>query len=192
MAINPNAAPGADAANTANPAPTPQPARRRRIAAALLALTFAAGGVFGVFGVFGVAAVKAHDAPAADAARAASSGLAAASAMDPALQRMFMALATSVLSSFAANPAKGSLDGFDPGPALESTVKTVLASRELHTAIDRLVDQAGRGVEGGAADAVSPEMRALMKAALSGAVSMARNEIARELAGPQAAPVLNP
>ena len=189
MAINPNAAPGADAANTANPAPTPQPARRRRIAAALLALTFAAGGVFGVFGV---AAVKAHDAPAADAARAASSGPAAASAMDPALQRMFMALATSVLSSFAANAAKGSLDGFDPGPALESTVKTVLASRELHTAIDRLVDQAGRGVEGGAADAVSPEMRALMKAALSGAVSMARNEIARELAGPQAAPVLNP
>ena len=68
----------------------------------------------------------------------------------------------------------------------------VLASRELHTAIDRLVDQAGRGVEGSAADAVSPEMRALMKAALSGAVSMARNEIARELAGPQAAPVLNP
>ena len=105
---------------------------------------------------------------------------------------MFMALATSVLTNFAASAAKGSLDGFDPGPALESTLKAALTSRELQTALDRLVDQAGRGVDGAAADGVSPEMRTLMRAALSGAVSMARNEIARELAGTPAAPVLNP
>ncbi len=183
MAMNLNAAP---AANTANTALTPQTARPRRIAAALLALTFAAGSWFSV------AAVNAHDAPVADASRPALPKPAAASALDPALQRMFMALATSVLSSFAANAAKGSLDGFDPGPVLESTLKTVLSSRELHTAIERMVDQAGTGADNTAADGVSPEMRALMKAALSGAVSMARNEIVRELAGPQAAPVLNP
>lgn len=186
MAMNANAAPAASVANAANTARTSPAARPRRIAAALLALTFAAGSGFGV------AAVNAHDAPVADAAHPASSRPAAVTALDPALQRMFMALATSVLSSFAANAAKGSLDGFDPGPALESTLKTVLSSRELHTAIDRMVDQAGSGVDNTAADGVPPEMRALMKAALSGAVSMARNEMARELAAPQAAPVLNP
>lgn len=171
-----------------------------RVAAALLALLLGAGSVFGGAAVYAQAAsagapaaASANTAPVTAApANTASATAAPAPALDPALQHMLMALATSVLTNFAVSASKGSLDGFDPGPALESTLKTVLASRELHTAIDRLVDQAGRGVEGSAADGVSPEMRALMRAALSGAVSMARNQIARELAGPQAAPALNP
>ena len=157
----------------------------RRIAAALFALSLAAGSVFGG------AAVYAQSAAAGGTAATVSTP-APATALDPALQRMFMALAAAVLTNFAASAAKGSLDGFDPGPALESTLKTALSSRELQTALDRLVDQAGRGVDGATADGVSPEMRALMKAALSGAVSMARNEIAREWAATPAAPVRNP
>ena len=165
--------------NTYRMTPAPTPAARR-IAAALFALSLGAGGVFG-----GTTAY----AQTASAGASTATVPATASAFDPALQRMFMALATSVLTNFAASAATGSLDGFDPGPALESALKTALSSRELQTAVDRLVDQAGRGVDGAAADGVSPEMRASMKAALSGTVSMARNEIARELAGPPAAPV---
>lgn len=100
-------------------------------------------------------------------------------AIDPALQRMFMTLATALVANFAASAARGSLDGFDPAPMLEGALKNALASRELNALLDRMVDQAGTGPD---ANAMSPEMRALVKTALAGAVSMARAEIARELA----------
>ena len=171
-----------------------QPPAPRRIAATLFALSLAAGSVFGGAAACAQSASGGPFTATVPTGTVPTTATAAApaTALDPALRRMFMALATSVLTNFAASAAKGSLDGFDPGPALESTLKAALTSRELQTALDRLVDQAGRGVDGAAADGVSPEMRTLMRAALSGAVSLARNEIARELAGTPAAPVLNP
>ena len=96
-----------------------------------------------------------------------------------------MTLATSVLTSFAANAAKGSLEGFDPGPAIEAAFRSALASRDINAAVERLVDQAGRSADGGAV--VPPEMRALLKTALSGVVALARSEIAREFSNPAAA-----
>jgi hypothetical protein len=109
-------------------------------------------------------------------------------AVDPALQRMFMALATALVANFATNAARGSLDGFDPAPMLEGALKNALGSRELNSLLDRMVDQAGTGPD---TAAMSPEMRALVKTALAGAVSMARAEITREFA-PAAAPATQP
>jgi hypothetical protein len=109
-------------------------------------------------------------------------------AIDPALQRMFMALATALVANFAASAARGSLEGFDPAPMLEGALKNALGSRELNRLLDRMVDQAGTGPD---AAAMSPEMRALVKTALAGAVSMARAEITREFA-PAAAPRTQP
>ena len=104
-------------------------------------------------------------------------------ALDPAMQRLFMTLAMSVLSNFATSAARGSLDAFDPGPAIESALKGALNSRDVNAVIDRLVAQAGAGsAESGA----SPEMRAMLKMALTGVVAMARSEIARELSVPAA------
>jgi hypothetical protein len=127
----------------------------------------------------------AQEAPPATAAGMASS------AVDPAVQRMFMALATALVANFAANAARGSLDGFDPAPMLEGALKNALGSRELNSLLDRMVDQAGTGPD---AAAMSPEMRALVKTALAGAVSMARTEIARSFApaAPAAAPATQP
>lgn len=98
---------------------------------------------------------------------------------DAQMQRIVALLATSVLAQFAAHASKGSLDGFDPGPAVESTLRNALASKELQGLIDRIVDQAGSGPEGAG---MSPEMRALLKVALSSAATIARAEIARSLA----------
>lgn len=126
----------------------------------------------------------------------ASSATAAPAPVGPALQKMFMALATAMLANFAASASSGSLDNFDPAPVLESAVKGALNSRELNAALDRLVDQgmnAGNGagstasgVPDTADSTLPPEMRALIKAALKGAVTMARTEIAREFAPPAA------
>jgi hypothetical protein len=113
----------------------------------------------------------------------------AGAAIDPALQRMFMALATALVANFAASAARGSLDGFDPAPMLEAALKNALGSRELNRLLDRMVDQAGTGPD---AAAMSPEMRALVKTALAGAVSMARAEITRELAPAPSAPASQP
>ena len=98
---------------------------------------------------------------------------------DAQMQRIIALLATSVLTQFAAQASKGSLEGFDPGPAVESTLRNTLASKELQGLIDRIVEQAGSGPEGAG---MSPEMRALMKVALSSAAAMARAEIAPSLA----------
>ena len=109
---------------------------------------------------------------------------AAPAALDPALQKMFIALATAMLANFAASTSSGSLDKFDPAPLLESAVKSALNSRELNAALDRLVDQGmnADGTADRAPNSLSPEMRGLIKAALKGAVTMARTEIAREFA----------
>ena len=98
---------------------------------------------------------------------------------DAQMQRIIALLATSVLTQFAAQASKGSLEGFDPGPAVESTLRNTLASKELQGLNDRIVEQAGSGPEGAG---MSPEMRALMKVALSSAAAMARAEIAPSLA----------
>ena len=110
--------------------------------------------------------------------------------MDPELQRMIAILATSVLAQFAAHASKGSIDGFDPGPIIESTLRSALHGPEVQSLLNGLVDQAGNGSEGAN---LSPEMRALLKVALTGVVAMLRNEISSSLAneaskGPAAKP----
>ena len=143
----------------------------------------------------GVGAVSAWAAPAgadmpAPVVASTAVSTSAPSALDPAMQRLFMTLAMSVLSNFATSAARGSLDAFDPGPAIESALKGALNSRDLNAVIDRLVAQAGAGSEESGA---SPEMRAMLKAALTGVVAMARSEIARELsAAPAGSPAVPP
>lgn len=112
-------------------------------------------------------------------ARAENLSATAPAATDADMQRIVTLLATSVLAQFAAQVSRGSLDGFDPGPAVESTLRSALASKELQGLIDRIVAQAGSGAEG---SGLSPEMRALIKAALSSAAAIARAEISRSLA----------
>ena len=99
--------------------------------------------------------------------------------VDVELQRIVTLLATSVLAQFVLQAGKGSLDGFDPGPAVESTLRYALASKELQGLIDRIVEQASGGPEGAG---MTPEMRALLRVALSSAAAIARAEIARSLA----------
>lgn len=119
-------------------------------------------------------------AQAQDAAGSSVSTMSTTTAMSPEVQRILMALATTVLTSFASGAASGSLEGFDPGPAIERAIKNAIASRDVNAALDRLVDQAGSGADGAS---LPPEMRALLKAALAGAVAMARSEVAREFGG---------
>ena len=146
----------------------------------------------------GVGAGSAWAAPATSEGAAAAAPVVAStpasssapSALDPAMQRLFMTLAMSVLSNFATSAARGSLDAFDPGPAIESALRGALNSRDVNAVIDRLVAQAGAGSEGSGA---SPEMRTMLKAALTGVVAMARSEIARELSGvPAVSPAMPP
>ena len=123
--------------------------------------------------------------------------------MDPETRRLITLLATSVLAQFAAQASKGSLENFDPGPMMESALRGALDSGAINRLIDRLVDQAGSSINvngtSGAEDALTPEMRALIKVALSGAVTLAKNEIKRSLkddlqpaAPPAAKPVQQP
>ena len=118
----------------------------------------------------------------------------ATTALDPAIQKMLLALGSAMLANFVASASSGSLDKFDPAPMLESALKSALNSRELNAALDRLVDQSVSAGEAGGApgSALPPEMRALVKAALKGAVTMARTEIAREFAPAPAAPAPGP
>ncbi len=139
----------------------------KRIVAAILAVSIGAAGVLG--------ALPAH----AQSIPAKGS----TTALDPEMRRLFMTLATAVLANFAAHASKESQSGFDPGPAVEAALRDALASRDLQGAIDRLVDQAGRGVDGSEGAATPPEMRALLKAALAGAVALARSEMVREFSG---------
>ena len=146
-----------------------------RISAKLAAMSFAV-------------ALAGGSTASAQAQRVAAPAAASAITMDPALQKMLVALATAMLTNFSASAASGSLDKFDPAPLFESALKGALNSRELNAALDRMIDQgvdagATAGAAAGAASApFSPEMRALIKTALKSAAALARNEIARELA----------
>ena len=130
-------------------------------------------------------AAGALEAAPAVTTQAPASGAPQAAAMDPETRRLITLLATSVLAQFAAQASKGSLENFDPGPMMESALRGALDSGAINRLIDRLVDQAGSSINANgtndAADALTPEMRALIKVALSGAVTLAKNEITRSL-----------
>ena len=100
-------------------------------------------------------------------------------AIDPALQRMLMSLGTAMLAGFAQSMAAGSPEAYDPGPLLEKTIRGALTSREFNSALDGIVAQAVAG-GGDGASTLSPELRALLAAAVKGVVGMARNEMLRE------------
>ena len=100
-------------------------------------------------------------------------------AIDPALQRMLMSLGTAMLAGFAQSMAAGSPEAYDPGPLLEKTIRGALTSREFNSALDGIVAQAVAG-GGAGASTLSPELRALLAAAVKGVVGMARNEMLRE------------
>ena len=151
----------------------------RKLTAVSLAVSIGAV----LFGAGAIPVLAQGVAPPATAALGAAAP-AAPAALDPALQKMFTALASTMLANFAANASSGSLDKFDPAPLLESAIKSAFNSRELNAALDRLVDQGmnADGTADRAPNSLSPEMRGLIKAALKGAVTMARTEIAREFA----------
>ena len=109
--------------------------------------------------------------------------LATPAAMDPALQRALSGLATTLLTSFAASLANSSADGFDPGPAIEKTLRGVLSSAELGTLIERVASQALSSGSNAAAD-LPPELRAALALAARNLMANARREIARELGSP--------
>ena len=145
--------------------------------------------------IFGTLSWPAQAAPeatgtAADTKPGMTAAATAATALDPAIKNMLLALGSAMLANFAASASSGSLDKFDPAPILESALKNALNSRELNGALDRLVDQSvSAGDAAGAPNsALPPEMRALVKAALQGAVTVARAEIAREFAPAPATP----
>lgn len=104
-------------------------------------------------------------------------------AMDLALQRALSSMATTLLTSFAASLANGTADGFDPGPAIEKTLRGVLSSAELGNLIDRVAGQV-LASGGNAASDLSPELRAALALAARNLMTSARRELARELANP--------
>ena len=102
-------------------------------------------------------------------------------AIDPALQRMLMNLGTAMLAGFAQSMAAGSPEAYDPGPLLEKTIRGALTSREFNSALDGIVAQAvAGGGDGASTSTLTPELRALLAAAVKGVVGMARNELLRE------------
>ena len=100
-------------------------------------------------------------------------------AMDPALKRALAGVATMLLTDFAGSMATGNLESFDPGPALERTLKGILARGDLDRLIDGLVAQAVAG-SGSAASDVPPELRAALALAAKGMIANVRREMARE------------
>ncbi len=128
------------------------------------------------------ATAPAHAAEPAVGAGAVSAP-AAVTSLDPALQGALSRMAASLLTSFAASIASGSAPGFDPGPAIEKTLRGVVASGELDLVIDRLAGQALAAGSGAAKD-LSPELRAALALAARSLVSGMRREIQRELATP--------
>ena len=113
----------------------------------------------------------------ADAGPAAPAPAATAPAMDPALRREIGGIATALLMALGTAMASGSLDGFDPGPALERGIGRLASGPEVDALLDRVL---GEALKGGQAGELSPEMRAALGAALRGMISMARREMARD------------
>ena len=106
-----------------------------------------------------------------------------AAALDPALRSALDRVAVTLLTSFAASIATGSAQGFDPGPAIEKTLRGVVASGELELLVDKLVSQALAAGSGASKD-LSPELRAALALTARSLVSGLRREIRRELATP--------
>lgn len=94
---------------------------------------------------------------------------------DPAVGRVLGAIGTALALEFATRLATGGIDDFDPGPALEKSLRRLLDSRETQALFERLLDQVG-----GADPALSPALRA----ALRSAIGAARREMAREFGSP--------
>ena len=110
-------------------------------------------------------------------------GPAPTAGLDPALQSALNRVAASLLTGFASSIGTGSTQGFDPGPAIEKTLRGVLASGELELLIDRLANQALAAGSGASKD-LSPELRAALALTARSLISRARREIQRELAAP--------
>ena len=113
----------------------------------------------------------------------APSAPAAVTSLDAALQGALSRIAASLLTSFATSIASGSAQGFDPGPAIEKTLRGVVASGELELFIDRLASQALAAGSGASKD-LSPELRAALALTARSLVSGMRREIQRELGAP--------
>ena len=113
----------------------------------------------------------------------APSAPAAVTSLDAALQGALSRIAASLLTSFATSIASGSAQGFDPGPAIEKTLRGVVASGELELFIDRLASQALAAGSGASKD-LSPELRAALALTARSLMSGMRREIQRELGAP--------
>ncbi len=135
-----------------------------------------------------MAMVLAATAPAQAADPAAGAGAMSsparpAAALDPALKSALNRVAASLLTSFAASLASGSSQGFDPGPAIEKTLRGVVASGEFDLLVDKLASQALAAGSGASQD-LSPELRAALALTARSLVSGLRREVQRELATP--------
>ncbi len=108
---------------------------------------------------------------------------AAVTSLDPALQGALSRIAASFLTNFATSIASGSAQSFDPGPAIEKTLRGVVASGELELFVDRLASQVLAAGSGASKD-LSPELRAALALTARSLVSGMRREIQRELAAP--------
>ena len=100
-------------------------------------------------------------------------------AIDPALKKALTGVATVLLNDFAARLAGGGLEDFDPGPALERTLRNFANSREAALLIDRVLAQALASSPGTAGD-LPPELRAALALAARNALAGARRELSRE------------
>lgn len=127
--------------------------------------------------VFLIALAPAHAAPDAPVQHTSTPG---GPALDPALKRALTGVASVLLNDFAARLAGGSLEDFDPGPALERTLLTFINSREATLLIDRVLAQA-LASSTGAAGEMPPELRAALALAARNALASARRELSREL-----------
>ena len=88
-----------------------------------------------------------------------------------------------LLADLAGRMASGSIDSFDPGPALQRSMQALLES----DAADRLIDGAltqALGSTGESSAGMPPELRSILALAARSAVATARRELTRELAVP--------
>lgn len=126
----------------------------------------------------GIATTFGATAQGAEAGPAATVPATTAPAMDPALRRELGGMATTLLLALGTAMAGGSLDDFDPGPALERGIGRLANGPEVDALLDRVL---GEALKGGQSGDLSPEMRAALGVALRGMLSMARREMARDV-----------
>ena len=102
---------------------------------------------------------------------------------DPAIKGALASIATVLLADFAVRMASGASDDFDPGPALQRSVRKLLES----DVADRLINGAlaqSFGAAGESSGGLPPELRAALAMAAKAAIAGARREISRDLANP--------